>query len=125
MVQRTPGRPAWVDGRSSWRPSTPWVSLAVRALRDAVLVPGRVAEPGVDAVELIDGLLRDLDATRLELGHRGAAVLDGEDDSAAGALCDHVGELRGQLRRRRHCIGPAQDQLQVGLVGRPDRQPTE
>src|SRR5690349_25125855 len=103
MVQRTVARPAWVDGRRLTRPSTLLVlgSAAVRALCDAVLVPGRVAEPGVDAVELIDGLLRDLDATGLELGDRGPAVLHREDDSPAGDLCYHVGRLPGRLRRCR------------------------
>src|SRR3954452_10738341 len=67
-------------------------------LRDAQVVAERVAQAEVDAVGLVDRLLGDLDALRLELGVGLVGVVGPEEQVASGgALGDQLPDLRGRL----------------------------
>src|SRR3954468_16493385 len=64
-----------------------------RRLGDADAVAGRVADAGVDAVELVDRLLRDVDAAVAQALDRGAAVVDLEDQRWVVALGQDLTDL--------------------------------
>src|SRR5439155_8692008 len=67
-------------------------------LREPQEVAERVAEPAIDTVRTLRGLLGELDALRLELFVRLAAVVRREEQSPGGvALRDDVADLRHGL----------------------------
>src|SRR5438094_6025912 len=69
-----------------------------RRLREAQEVAEGVAEAAIDAVRPLRGLLRELDALRLELVVGPAAVVGREEQVPAGrALRDEVADLRRGL----------------------------
>src|SRR6478609_8250249 len=90
------------------------------------VVARRVAEPDVDAVHLLLGLPDELDAPVLHRLVGGPEVVGGEEDRAGQALADQVAQLlvrRGVDQRR---AGDAHEHDgDVGLPGRPHRQPAE
>ena len=89
-------------------------------------VAGRVAEAGVEAVGLLGRLLAELDALRLQLLVRAAAVVGGEEQAAGGALRDDRLELRRTSpRRTRAAPGRSSARARPRTSGRGDGEPPE
>src|SRR4029453_3423893 len=111
--------------RRPWRAPPPGGRCsALLHLRDAQVVAERVSEAEVDAVGLVDRLLGDLHALRLELGVglEGVVALE-EEVAAGGPLGDELAHLRRGLLTHRRRPRLLQQDLPVGLPRQGDRQP--
>src|SRR5581483_8431533 len=126
-----------------WRAPADWVALEltsgrlpsppcgsardeVEHLRQPDRIARRVAEAGVDPVRALLGRLGEFDAAIAQLLVRRAAVLGRQEHGAGHPLGHQVADLLAGLgidhrrARDRH-----QDDRDVGLAGRADRQPAE
>jgi hypothetical protein len=90
------------------------------ALREAEPVARVVAEGRLDAVEALRRLLDERHALLLELAVRGPAVAGLEHPGAERALGDELLHHLGRLGVEHRRAGIREDDLHVGLVGRPD-----
>src|SRR4051794_41664818 len=93
-----------------------------RRLRKPQGVAERVAQPAVDAVEVLGRLLGELDALGDELLVGPAAVVDAEDDASAGALGDERPDLRRRLLVVTH-LRRGEHELDVGPAGHAEGEP--
>src|SRR5512132_3228032 len=118
MADEAHGRSAAVGPRALDR-----LEVVLDRLHKPPLVPRRVAEAGIDAVEPLVGLLGELDASLLELVGRLAAVRRPEDARAHRAARDQSHDLLGALGIDRRRDRRAEDDVDVGLVAGSDCEP--
>src|SRR3954469_9085053 len=97
---------------------------ALLHLGDADVVAERVAQAEVDAVGLVDRLLGDLHALRLQLGMGLVGVVAAQEQVSAGCtLREQVAHLRGGLSAHGRRTGDLQQDPAGGVTGDVDGEP--